>query len=102
MFSTAVEHPILRLIASLGDTAHKPFLGLTRMTLMATWEITVKCRNGSRLRFSERSDRAPNVGELVQTADGGQIVKARIDTCRQIPPKGGIAADFFQVSATEL
>ena len=72
------------------------------MALMATWEITIKCRNGSRLRFSERSDSAPNVGELIQTADGGQIVKARIDTCRQIPPKGGIAADFFQLSATEI
>jgi hypothetical protein len=72
------------------------------MTLMITWEITVKCRNGSRLRFSERSDSAPNVGELAQTADGGQIVKARIDTCHQIPPKGGIVADYFQVSATEI
>src|SRR5215472_13487002 len=96
------RHPTLRLIASLGDITHKRFLGLTRMTLMITWEITVKCRNGSRLRFSERSDSAPNVGELVQTADGGQIVKARIDTCHQIPPKGGIVADYFQVSATEI
>ena len=42
------------------------------MALMATWEITIKCRNGSRLRFSERSDSAPDVGELVQTADGGK------------------------------
>ena len=72
------------------------------MALMATWEITIKCHNGSRLRFSERSDGAPNVGELVQTPDGGQIVKARIDTCRQIPPKGGVAPDYFQVSATEI
>jgi hypothetical protein len=72
------------------------------MALVTTWEITVKCRNGSRLRFSERSDSVPNVGELVQTADGGEIVQARIDTCRQIPPRGGIAADFFQVSATEI
>jgi hypothetical protein len=46
------------------------------MALMATWEITITCRDGSRLRFSERL--APLKGDIFATADTGQIIKARI------------------------
>ena len=72
------------------------------MALMATWQIMVACRNGSRLRFSERRDRAPQKGEIVQTVDSGSIIKARIDTCHEQPPKGGTGPVFFQVMATEV
>jgi hypothetical protein len=55
----------------------------------ATWEITIKCRDGSRLRFSEHKASVPENGEIVQTPDAGQIIKARIDACHEEPPKGG-------------
>ena len=72
------------------------------MAQTATWEITIKCRDGSRLRFSERRVGAPKNGEIVQTADAGQIINARIDTFHQEPPKGGTAPVCFQVIATEI
>ena len=68
----------------------------------ATWEITIKCRDGSRLRFSERKTSAPENGEIVQTADAGQIIKARIDASHEEPLKGGYASVCFQVMATEI
>jgi hypothetical protein len=69
---------------------------------ITTWEITIKCRDGSRLRFSERKASAPRNGGIFQTANAGQIIKARIDTCHQRPPKGGNAPVYFQVMATEI
>jgi hypothetical protein len=68
----------------------------------ATWEITIKCRDRSRLRFSERKASVPENGEILQTADAGQVIKARIDTCHEEPPKGGQVAPCFQVMATEI
>jgi hypothetical protein len=53
------------------------------MALMATWEITITCRNGSRLRFSELRGHAPRKGKIVETADAGKIIKARIDASRE-------------------
>jgi TPR repeat protein len=38
------------------------------MALMATWEITITCRDGSRLRFSERRGGAPQNGDILLTA----------------------------------
>ena len=64
------------------------------MALMATWEITITCRDGSRLRFSERRRSAPKKGEIVQTADAGQTIKARIDACHKKPPAGDFARLF--------
>jgi hypothetical protein len=72
------------------------------MALTANWEITIKCRDGSRLHFSERRAAAPENGEIIQTADAGHIIKARIDICHQEPSKGGIAPVCFQVIATEI
>jgi hypothetical protein len=47
------------------------------------WEITIACHDGARLRFSERKDPAPQKGDIVETLDAGQIIKARIDACRE-------------------
>jgi hypothetical protein len=52
------------------------------------WEITITCRNGSRLRFSDQRDGAPQKGDIVETADTGQIIKARIDAYREENPSG--------------
>jgi hypothetical protein len=49
------------------------------MALMAMWEITITCRDSSRLRFSEFRSRAPQKGEIVEMADAGTTIKARID-----------------------
>jgi hypothetical protein len=68
----------------------------------ATWEITIRCRDGSRLRFSEHRTSAPENGEIVQTADAGQIIMARIDAWHEEPPKGGYATVCFQVMATAI
>jgi hypothetical protein len=72
------------------------------MARMATWQITITCRDGSRLRFSELRRSAPKKGEIVQTADAGQTIKARIDACHKKPPVGGTSPVFFQVMATEI
>ena len=70
------------------------------MALMAMWEITITCRDGSRLRFSELRGHAPKKGEIFE-ADVGQIIKARIDAYREENPSGW-RPPFFQVMATEL
>jgi hypothetical protein len=72
-----------------------------RLASMTTWEITIACRDGSRLRLSERRDHAPLKGDVFDTADTGQIVKARIDAYREEKP-GGSRPPFFQVTATEI
>ena len=71
------------------------------MALMATWEITITCRDGSRLRFSERRDYAPHKGDILETADTGQTIKARIDAYREEKPAGS-RPPFFQVTAIEI
>ena len=55
---------------------------------MAMWEITITCRDGSRLRFTERRDYAPQKGDIFDTADTGQIIKARIDAYHEENPSG--------------
>jgi hypothetical protein len=72
-----------------------------RSHMMATWEITITCRDGSRLRFSELRGSAPRKGEIIQTADAGQKIKARIKACHEQPKTGGGPA-LFQVMATEM
>jgi hypothetical protein len=52
------------------------------------WEITITCRDGSRLRLSERRDYAPLKGDIFDTADTGQIIKARIDAYHEENPSG--------------
>jgi hypothetical protein len=69
--------------------------------LMTMWEITITCRDGSRLRFSERRDSTPQKGEIFETADGGQIIKATIDAYHEEKPSGW-RPPFFQVTATEI
>jgi hypothetical protein len=69
--------------------------------LMAMWEITITCGNGSRLRFSELRGHAPKKGEIVKTADAGKIIKARIDAYREERQAGG-RPPLFQVMATEI
>jgi hypothetical protein len=68
---------------------------------MGMWEITITCRDGSRLRLSERRDHAPVKGGIFDTADTGQIVKARINTYHEEKPSGS-RPPFFQVTATEI
>jgi hypothetical protein len=85
-----------------GNNLHSLVGALLHMALMATWKITITCRDGSRLRFSEPRRSAPQKGEIVQTADAGQTIKARIDACHKEPPKAGVAPVFFQVMATEI
>jgi hypothetical protein len=68
---------------------------------MATWEITISCRDGSRLRFSELRDRVPKKGEIIETIDAGKIIKATIDADREERQPGGSRPPFFQVKATE-
>ena len=68
---------------------------------MAMWEITITCRDGSRLRFSDQRDGAPLKGDVFDTADTGQIVKARIDAYRKEKPNGW-GHPFFHVAATEI
>jgi hypothetical protein len=53
------------------------------------------------LRLSERIDHAPLKGEIFDTADIGQTVKARIDAYRQERP-GASRPPFYQVTATEI
>jgi hypothetical protein len=71
------------------------------MALMATWEITITRRDGSRLRFTESRDVAPKMGEIIQTKDSGQPIKAKIETIHQGRPTGGVRLPFFQVMASE-
>ena len=68
---------------------------------MATWEITITCRDGSRLRFSVQRDGEPEKGSIVEAADSGQIIRATIDTYRE-EKVGGSHPPFFQVTATEV
>jgi hypothetical protein len=69
---------------------------------MATWEITINRQDGSRLRFSELRGRAPKKGEIIETADAGKIIKARIEGYREERQAGGSRPSFFQVTATEI
>ena len=71
------------------------------MALMATWEITITCRDGSRLRFSELRGSAPQKGEIVEMADAGTTIKARIDTYSEERFKAS-GLSYFQVMATEI
>jgi hypothetical protein len=68
---------------------------------MTMWEITITCRDGSRLHFSERRDPSPLKGDVFETAETGQIIKARIDAYREEKPSGW-RPPFFQVTATEI
>jgi hypothetical protein len=70
------------------------------MALMAMWEITITCRDGSRLRFTEQRGDPPQKGEIFE-ADVGQKIKARIDAYREENPSGW-RPPFFQVTATEI
>ena len=73
------------------------------VALMATWEISITCQDGSRLRFSELRGHAPKKGEIIETADAGKIIKARIDACREERQAGGGSRlPFFQVTAIEI
>jgi hypothetical protein len=70
------------------------------MALMATWEITIICCDGSRFRFSEMRGRAPKKGEIIETPDVGKIIKAKIDAYREEQSTGS-RPPFFQVMASE-
>ena len=69
--------------------------------LMATWEMTITCHDGTRLRLSEWRDPAPQKGEVVETLDTGQTIKARINSWRE-EKVGGSRPPLFQVTATEI
>jgi hypothetical protein len=97
----------LGLVASAGayslGASLCPLPGVESFTLglMVTWEITITCRDGSRLRLSEQRDHAPLKGDIFDTADTGQTIKARIDACHEENPSGW-RHPFFQVTATEV
>jgi hypothetical protein len=71
------------------------------MAVKATWEITITCRDSSRLRFTEFRSRAPQMGEIVQAADAGQTIKATIKAYHEQPKAGGGPA-LFLVMATQI
>jgi hypothetical protein len=100
--------PRLRLYVSTSDQSRSDAPPLPaarpnhlRLASMTTWEITITCRDGSRLRLSERRDHAPLEGAIFDTADTGQIIKARIDACREEKPNGW-GNPFFHVTAIEI
>ncbi len=68
---------------------------------MAMWEITITCRDATRLRLSERRDPVPLEGDIFETADTGQIIRARVDAYR-MEKVGSSRPPFFQVTATEV
>jgi hypothetical protein len=68
---------------------------------MATWEITITCHDGSRLHFSEQGGRAPLKGGIVQTADVGITIKARIDTYSEERFRAS-GLGYIHVMATEI
>jgi hypothetical protein len=68
---------------------------------MAMWEMTITCHDGTRLRLSEWRDPAPQKGEIVETLDTGQTIKARIDAWRE-EKVGGSRPPLFQVTAAEI
>ena len=98
--------PASRLTVGLGDNFHNHLLisleSSQHMAMMAMWGITITCRDASRLRYSELRDGAPQQGEIIETADAGQVIKARIDACYKEGPKEGSAPVFFQILATEI
>jgi hypothetical protein len=63
--------------------------------LMAMWEMTITCHDGTRLRLSEWRDPAPQKGDVVETLDTGQTIKARIDSWRE-EKVGGSRSPFFR------
>jgi hypothetical protein len=85
----------------LGVLPAAPTPNHLHLASMAMWEITITCRDGSRLRLSERRDCAPLKGDIFDTADTGQIIKARIDAYHEENPSGS-RRPFFQVTATEI
>ena len=89
-------NPCPSLAASLRPNPNRSTLGL-----MATWEMTITCHDGTRLRLSEWRDPAPQKGEVVETLDTGQTIKARIDSWRE-EKVGGSRPPLFQVTATEI
>jgi hypothetical protein len=73
------------------------------VALMATWEITITCQDGSRLHFSELRGRAPKKDEIIETADAGKMIKARIDAYREERQAGGGSrSPFFKVTAIRI
>jgi len=44
----------------------------------------------------------PKKGEIIEAADAGKIIKARIDACHKNPPIGGSSPVFFKVLASEI
>jgi hypothetical protein len=78
---------IERDVATLARESNGGLIVTGSSSAAATWEITITCRDGSRLHFSERSDTAPQKGEIFE-ADVGQIIKARIDAYREEKPRG--------------
>ena len=69
---------------------------------MAMWEMTITCHDGTRLRLSEWRDPAPQKGDVVETLDTGQTIKARIEFLAR--RKGGwfTAASFSSHSDRNL
>jgi hypothetical protein len=70
------------------------------MALMG--EITITCRDGSRLRSTELRGDAPQKGEIIESADAGEIIKARIEVYREELPPGRVRRPLFQVIANEM
>ena len=61
---------------------------------MAMWEMTITCHDGTRLRLSEWRDPTPQKGDVVETLDTGQIIKARINSRREEKVGRFTAASF--------
>ena len=63
-----------RRIGSAPQTAcRRPTQIGLHWVVMAMWEMTITCHDGTRLRLSELRDPGPQNGDVVETLDTGQI-----------------------------
>jgi hypothetical protein len=104
----AVGFPVAASVAGLMGPAVCPPGRIPNQPLKTRREVfaivscrSISCRDGSRRRFTEQRDGEPQKGDIVETADSGQIIKARIDGNREEKP-GGSRPSLFQVTATEI
>jgi hypothetical protein len=80
----AVGFPVAASVAGLMGPAVCPPGRIPNQPLKTRREVfaivscrSISCRDGSRRRFTEQRDGEPQKGDIVETADSAQIIKAR-------------------------
>lgn len=72
------------------------------MTVQATWEITIECRDGSRCVQQQFHGREPAPHETIKiTDDTGRTIRAKIEVITKHRPKAA-GLGIFQISAREI